>query len=637
MFKALRYLFKSSTQEIADVQKYFSREDAETVKNIYADSELESFVEIETIKEISEGNTIIGQHRLSKTSVTNVDDIKLASALSEFINYRLLFNFSQFGDYEDANVFDIFKREFFPIWTDDEKNAPYEMLNDDEIATYEPIKDAINKIYTFEEWYNSLEKTLKNLRGKKSIAKKSGRIYSLHSGSPVYNEFKKELKIFNDSLESELNAITRIANDYLNDFLKIEGISFKFEFEVPIAPDKENERYWNLNQPVVKLVLKYKEDIIKRPHVFLNEARLTALAFPIRLAVFNHRFKTEEKKEGLKIFVLDDILMSMDMSNRYLFFDFILNNKDLKDYQKIILTHERDLYDMLVKMIEVYPSQKKEGWKQFELYENGLKKKDEKDEYENPTILTESLNHYDKAKAFFKQKDYPSCGNYQRKAAENEIKRILKSTKYILTGKERTQEVDTLYALFERLETFCEKYEFDFSPFQKLGIFSKIVLNKLSHDNLRSPIFRDELNEVFEILSELKNLKRLIIAKESDQLIFEKQSQKAGDKRLYKLVVQLTGDLILYHQAASESNLRERREATTELVEPVVKPIEFYIDSVNQDKLAKTKKIDKIHQDCLGVLAIPEADILTYKDEYKIEKDGTWVSLTELIATTISQ
>lgn len=643
MFKALQYLFKSSTQTLPDVQKYFSSEDAETVKNIYADAELESYVQLETVDKISEGNIGYSSHTLSNSTLADVKSIKLALSLSEFINYRLLFNFSQFGDYEDANVFDIFRREFFSVWKDEAKNATYEKLNDDEIVTYEPIAGAVNKIYTFEEWYLSLEDELSRLSTKKYNAS-TGREYNMHPKSSVYNTYKSKVEDFNNALKEEIIGLTRQVNKDLKVFLKTKDIRVFFEFKEPLSPDTENKRHWNFNRPIINLTLKYKEQTIQRPQIFLNEARLTALAFSIRLAAFKRRFKSEAEVlvKGLKVFVLDDILMSMDMSNRYLFFDFILNNEDLKDYQKIILTHEKDLYDMLVKMIEAYPNQDEKQWKQFELYENGLiKNKKGEDVYENPTILTDSLNHYDKAKAFFKIKDYPSCGNYQRKAAEREIKRILKGTKYILTGKDRTKEVDTLHTLVERLENYCTDFDFDFSPFQKLGVFSKIVLNKLSHDNLRSPVFRDELDEVFKILDELGKLKHIVIAKKDDNLVFKKQCQKVDDNRVYQLVVKLTDDLIVYHQAVSVSDLRDKKKKTaiTKLVEPVVKPIELWIDGVKQEnpRLSKTKRIGDLHQYNLErFLEIPEAERLSYEADYKIEKDEIWISLATLIETTIN-
>ena len=54
---------------------------------------------------------------------------------------------------------------------------------------------------------------------------------------------------------------------------------------------------------------------IPKPHVFLNEGRLTALALAIRLAMFERKFKGTGD-DVIKLLVLDDLLISLDMSFR---------------------------------------------------------------------------------------------------------------------------------------------------------------------------------------------------------------------------------------------------------------------------------------------------------------------------------
>ncbi len=452
--------------------------------------------------------------------------------------------------------------------------------------------------------------------------------------SAPFREFEKELEDFNAAINSRLLRLLRRMNEYFKQFTKIEHLEVSFGMSQHIFEIDFDSRPYRFKPPSVCIEIKYDNEIIKRPQIFLNEARLTALAFSIRFADFEQRLKMEE---GLKIFVLDDILMSLDMSNRYLFFDFILNNEQLRDYQMIILTHERELYDLVAKMIEVYPNRNQSNWKQFELYENGFQ---QNGEYKNPTILTESLNHYDKAKAFFEIKDYPSCGNYQRKAAEREIKRILGNTKYILKsdGKE-VKLKDQLNELFRALKDCCRDFDLDFTPFERHAVFEKIVLNKLSHDNLRSVVFRDELDEVFTMLDELKKIRSIKVASKNDKLSFEERSRKAGDGKLYRLVVRLTDDLVAFHQAASNDALRAKQEAITKLIEPVVEPIELWIDGVKVEnpKLSKAQKIGRIHQfNIEKMLQIPKAEQTPYAAAYKVTQEDDAVSLDEIVSALMS-
>lgn len=78
-------------------------------------------------------------------------------------------------------------------------------------------------------------------------------------------------------------------------------------------------------------------DTLSRPHTLLNEAKLTQLALSIRFGATFARLDVSP----LKLLVLDDLLISLDMGNRMKVVEIILG-PTFAGYQKIILTHDSD-------------------------------------------------------------------------------------------------------------------------------------------------------------------------------------------------------------------------------------------------------------------------------------------------------
>ena len=74
---------------------------------------------------------------------------------------------------------------------------------------------------------------------------------------------------------------------------------------------------------------------VTKPQSFLNEAKLTQLALSVRFAAS----LVNLHESDLKLLVLDDLLVSLDMSNRMKVADILLS-ETFANYQKIILTHE---------------------------------------------------------------------------------------------------------------------------------------------------------------------------------------------------------------------------------------------------------------------------------------------------------
>jgi hypothetical protein len=86
---------------------------------------------------------------------------------------------------------------------------------------------------------------------------------------------------------------------------------------------------------VVEFGVRVGSETINRPQAFLNEAKLTQLALSVRFAAS----LVNLHESDLKLLVIDDLLVSLDMSNRMTVVEILLSDT-FANYQKIILTHE---------------------------------------------------------------------------------------------------------------------------------------------------------------------------------------------------------------------------------------------------------------------------------------------------------
>ena len=87
--------------------------------------------------------------------------------------------------------------------------------------------------------------------------------------------------------------------------------------------------------PVLKFGIQVDGVEVKKPQSYLNEAKMTQLALSVRFAAS----LVNLQESDLKLLVLDDLLVSLDMSNRMKVVEILLS-ETFANYQKIILTHD---------------------------------------------------------------------------------------------------------------------------------------------------------------------------------------------------------------------------------------------------------------------------------------------------------
>jgi energy-coupling factor transporter ATP-binding protein EcfA2 len=283
-------------------------------------------------------------------------------------------------------------------------------------------------------------------------------------------------------IKNELFEYINIFLGYFEQSFKIEDISFDaFEREIILKIEYFNKK-------------------IENYHNFLNEARLSSLAISIYFAIIKKQF-SYLGEDSLKILVLDDLLISLDMNNRLNLINIL--KTEFSDFQIFFFTHDKSFFEIL---------KEKMSWKAFEVYV------DNNGEFEKPHIK-KSLNYFESAKKHFDEYDYPACANYLRKEVERikkikenqeqslyNNKEIFKKIKKLLVQSDLTDESKS-GQLRGKLIGFKKGLERDVSveiDLKNIGSITDRILNPQSHDDTSKPLYKKELEEAFDIIHGLR-------------------------------------------------------------------------------------------------------------------------------------
>lgn len=157
---------------------------------------------------------------------------------------------------------------------------------------------------------------------------------------------------FNAGLIAILSDLTDKSNEILNTFeqnvvinlsLPTEGMTFDADYKF-------------VQNNAITLTAKYYGHLVSRHHVFLNEARLSAIAISIYLGAL-----LLNPPSQLRVLFLDDVLIGLDMSNRLPLLDIM--EKHFSDWQVILATFDKVWFDMAWQRVKDLKT-----WEQGELY-----------------------------------------------------------------------------------------------------------------------------------------------------------------------------------------------------------------------------------------------------------------------------
>lgn len=436
--------------------KYFRHEDSEeNLINIYKldDVKNNGFKPHIKITLDNEHQWELSRDGLSSTPDTADDsELRLLNKTSAFINYSYISRFRSARNSETINLWNVFIKDILPFYVP--------------TGTDMTLADA---------YYNLVE-------------------------NPYPYRVRRDIDVFNDNLSKFINEINRNASDIYNKYFKDEDevdalIQVKYardddeienphheEFQLSYRQQKAKSTYvWRY--PKIGLHIVVGDKAILKPQSFFNEARLTAIALAIRFACL----QSGKPQEG-QFLALDDMLISLDMSNRMKVIRYLLD--DMADKYKIYLfTHDKLFFEYLKHKSKKSSSK----WSYVELY-----MQDSKDPYKRT-----SKTYMEEADHYIKQHKYEIAGNFLRKEAEYFCKRFL-PLKWQYTKEYCLLDLN---GLINNSKKFAEESGIsDTTLFDELDNHRKFILNPASHDSYDIGKYEYEIKQCYNTLLSLSQI-----------------------------------------------------------------------------------------------------------------------------------
>jgi energy-coupling factor transporter ATP-binding protein EcfA2 len=471
LYYALKDFFQSSVETI----------DLTEVENIFIDPADKGKIAIKlTFNPDTSGTDSDQLMELSVTTAPSGIEIRDAYQLRSFLNYKHLLAIHNIKKNDEINLFDLLIKgvlKHFKI-----------------IGMTGPLGDA------WQDIENLL--TLQTNKRYNIVAKRQ--------------ELNKRLKIFNDGFGTLFihptptspnpDYILDSTNKILSDFDKDIKIELSYD-DAKLSSDAKA-----INNGRVKLDIEYGGKSVSKPHLFLNEARLSAIAISIYLGMI----KRLPQLNKMKILFLDDLFIGLDLSNRMPLMQIL--ERDFADYQIIISTYDKPWYEIIKFYLQRNPN-----WKSVEF----LSRKNQYG-YDQPLIRYaddgQRGNHIEWylgiAQDYYDAGDNKAAGVYLRGAFEFMLKIYCKKkhirVKFDIDSLKQTTEDFWLaikdYKITEdakvkgtsQQQSKPSKCKLTDVTIKKVEFFRKFVLNPLCHQDQTRHEFSQEIKKTIDVLKKLK-------------------------------------------------------------------------------------------------------------------------------------
>jgi energy-coupling factor transporter ATP-binding protein EcfA2 len=293
-------------------------------------------------------------------------------------------------------------------------------------------------------------------------------------------EVNAAIKAFNEAFgelfkEDSPEYILKHAKPILDRFN--HNIDLKLRFP-QVRPDAEYER---LEGCEVRIELSYVGKKVENPHLFLNEARLSAIAISIYLGMIKRHI------QGIpcKILFLDDIFIGLDIANRLPLLKIL--ETEFQDYQIFLTTYDKPWFEYAKSFLD-----NKQGWKTMEFYA-----KKTQEGFEVPYIFDQQ-NLLEKADYHLRNSDYKAAAVYARSAFEKIIRHYCEKKSKRLCFKSKLKDYTS--------QNFWNEIKDDVEPATKAEIeqYRDLVLNAFSHYNTEKHEIKTELEAAIKAIKGLK-------------------------------------------------------------------------------------------------------------------------------------
>lgn len=398
----------------------------------------------------------------------NESDIRMLNKDSAFINHSYISRFHAARNSEEINLWNVFYKDILPFHLPAGTSEFLADLYDNIKREYNGGVDTKNKV------------------------------------------FQDQITKFNDLLNKYIDRINIRINSIYNDNFKNEGdkdLNIKLIYYSKDHPDNAlKEQYYlfcgkNTNganmfyPPKISIEIKEAGVLIYKPQSYFNEAKLTAIALAVRFAAMSTTAITSGS-----FLALDDMLISLDMSNRMKVIKYLLDVVALK-YKLYVFTHDRLFYHTLKRIIET--QYKSSEWLFGGIYVDDFIIPNE------PNYVPDDKTKIERIEDAYKCHDYFLCGTLLRQECERCLKELLPDSYRVKEDpRTRTSIPKNLDEQIASLEEFCHYENIDYAPFKDLKSYKDLFLNSTAHNDITSPFYRNEIKVCMKAVKSLSQINR---------------------------------------------------------------------------------------------------------------------------------
>ena len=433
----------------------------------------------------------ISQNGYEELPTRGISPLRDLNGQCVFINHKFLFNVFSFRNSQYIDLFPVFIKDILPfVLTQD--GSEYISMIYDEVMKGIKRRGRSNKI---EESYQTRINKF-NLETKYLID-----LINSNAAETATNIFNKHFRNVEDrqlkiTLEYENNR-DNVPQPDKSYWLRC-GHRYQYIEKAGIREEKSVSTNMEVLQPSITLKVEELQDNgisylrIEKPHTYFNEAKLTAIALSIRFALLD----TISDING-RFIALDDMLISLDMSNRAKVINYLLYVVSDK-YKVYLFTHDKAFFNYICKAIKQHGSQSEWLYKTINYCHT-----------KNAPMLTDEYSDYiSKAKHFYDIGDYETSAIYARKELEQSVGNLLPY--------ELKVNADGGFVSLETLWNKLIKFYSDQGKAidqSKKDLFDNsklLILNVAAHyQRLSNPIYKIELNQVFALVDYIHSLEKI--------------------------------------------------------------------------------------------------------------------------------
>lgn len=295
------FLQSARKQPKGVIAKYFDAANPQNLLNIHEDAAAKPGEIALTLRDTA--TKIDTTYRISQADHGTYQQpaILKGDLASDFVTYRFFFGFSHFRNSEKFDLWPLFEKEILPFCVSIGGKAPLDCWN--AIKSGDPNPYASRGL----------------------------------GGTYAYDEFRQRTDEFAAILSGIVDSISAEAQRFYDQHFAIDDpakVTLKLGLTTKPEATGNNQQEFKFTRPIIEFGIQVDTKTINRPQVFLNEAKMTQLALSVRFAAS----LVNLHESDLKLLVLDDLLVSLDMSNRMAVVEILLS-ETFANYQKIILTH----------------------------------------------------------------------------------------------------------------------------------------------------------------------------------------------------------------------------------------------------------------------------------------------------------